>query len=386
MMQKQPLEIKDRHTGVVLFRLPLRQTHGFRGVYLGHLLPKDFRSADFRGMDLSEASLAGRDLSDADLTGATLTGTKYDDRTRWPDGFEPERFGAVRVPLDLSGARVMGDEYKGADLSGVSLRGANLTGADLTGTDLSQAKLNGAKLAGANLTGANLTEAELSGASSDENTRWPEGFDVQGAIRPAKRAPLPSLGQTAELLKTLADTNRLRILGLLQTEELSGTELAALLQVSEPTVSHHVGLLKAQQLVTVRADGTRRLYRTDKDKLQAALQSVPAVAEAAAKDVDGRAFEDKVMRAYFDGDRLKAIPLHRLKKLHVVLRRLIREFDEDRNYPEREVNVILGRFHADFATLRRHLVDFRYMTRQNNVYRRSSLPIPAFTDADSNEE
>ncbi len=41
------------------------------------------------GADLSGADLSGAYLSGADLTGANFTGAGYDDRTRWPTGFEP---------------------------------------------------------------------------------------------------------------------------------------------------------------------------------------------------------------------------------------------------------------------------------------------------------
>jgi hypothetical protein len=40
------------------------------------------------------------------------------------------------------------------------------------------------------------------------------------------------------------------------------------------------------------------------------------------------------------------------------------------DYPEAEVNAVIGRHHADFATLRRELIASGLMTRQHGIYRR----------------
>jgi hypothetical protein len=64
--------------------------------------------ADFRGANMSFAELQGADLSKAILRGddpplwepaspLILYNAQYDKQTRWPAGFEPDEFGAVRV-------------------------------------------------------------------------------------------------------------------------------------------------------------------------------------------------------------------------------------------------------------------------------------------------
>ena len=56
--------------------------------------------------------------------------------------------------------------------------------------------------------------------------------------------------------KAMADESCLRIIGLLAQGERSVQQLAQALELREPTVSHHLAVLKAQGLVTVR--GRRR--------------------------------------------------------------------------------------------------------------------------------
>ena len=53
------------------------------------------------------------------------------------------------------------------------------------------------------------------------------------------------------------------------------------------------------------------------------------------------------------------------KRRDVVLRFLLeRVFTEDREYPEKEVDQRLALFHPDVASLRRYLVDERYVERE----------------------
>src|SRR5271169_6572093 len=61
--------------------------------------------------------------------------------------------------------------------------------------------------------------------------------------------------------KAMADESRLKIVGLLSTAEHSVQQLASILELKEPTVSHHLAVLKQLDLVKLRADGNFRWYR-----------------------------------------------------------------------------------------------------------------------------
>ena len=47
------------------------------------------RGANLRGATLDRADLNGTDLTGADLTGASLNTNKFNEKTKWPQGFEP---------------------------------------------------------------------------------------------------------------------------------------------------------------------------------------------------------------------------------------------------------------------------------------------------------
>lgn len=56
--------------------------------------------------------------------------------------------------------------------------------------------------------------------------------------------------------KVLGNESRLKILGLLANQERSVGELAALLELREPTVSHHLATMKELGLINVQARAT----------------------------------------------------------------------------------------------------------------------------------
>src|SRR5258706_6139629 len=69
--------------------------------------------------------------------------------------------------------------------------------------------------------------------------------------------------------KAMANESRLKIVGLLAARERSVQELAKHLDLSEPTVSHHLQVLKERGIVTARADGVVRWHALDADALSA---------------------------------------------------------------------------------------------------------------------
>jgi DNA-binding transcriptional ArsR family regulator len=182
--------------------------------------------------------------------------------------------------------------------------------------------------------------------------------------------------------RALADASRLRILGILADRECSVDELARLIDVKPPTMSHHLSKLKELGLVRMRQQGTTHFYSLDQEALTALSRDVlkPEKIVSLADDVDGDAFDRKVLRDFFEGERLKEIPSsHKQygnKKREVIMRWLSERFEHGVKYTEREVNEILKRHHPDTATLRRELVagGFGLMTRDKGLYWR--LPEP----------
>jgi predicted transcriptional regulator len=168
--------------------------------------------------------------------------------------------------------------------------------------------------------------------------------------------------------KALADSNRLKIVGLLARESYTVEQLAAILGLGASTVSHHLSKLAEAGLVSATAQSYYNYYRLETAKMERMAQhllkteSLPDV----TGDVDIDAYDRKVVGDYLLPDgRLKTIPSQR-KKLQAVLRYIVNDFEPDRHYTEREVNQILGRYHEDTASLRRELVGAKLMAREGD--------------------
>ena len=172
-----------------------------------------------------------------------------------------------------------------------------------------------------------------------------------------------------QYLKLLAHETRLKLLGLVASRERSVGELAEIVGLREPTISHHLAKLLEAGLVEMRAEGTVHFYRLNSDALQRLSRDLFTPERVVAYGAGGEAedWERKVLNTFLEGNRLTKIPDTR-KKRDVVLRWLVRQFDEDRQYSEREVNEIIQRHHADSATLRRELVGAKLMQRESGVY------------------
>jgi uncharacterized protein YjbI with pentapeptide repeats len=157
------------------------------------------------GADMTGANLDFADLREASLLGASLSNTSwvealYSLTTQWPVGFSPlgrgmfgpnENYsgrnfaGRSFYNLDFSGANFTGANLSGCSITAAALVGTNFTSANLANVNFSNSDLRAAILNGAVMTGATLTNARLVGATYNNTTIWPAGFDpvAAGAIR-----------------------------------------------------------------------------------------------------------------------------------------------------------------------------------------------------------
>ncbi|QAU22841.1 methyltransferase domain-containing protein [Dyella sp. M7H15-1] len=81
------------------------------------------------------------------------------------------------------------------------------------------------------------------------------------------------LATASSVLRLLADPTRVRLLALLEREELTVAELAAVLHLAQPRVSTHLAKLKEAELVRDRRAGVSAYYRanSESDEHQHAL-------------------------------------------------------------------------------------------------------------------
>src|SRR6516225_8701561 len=78
--------------------------------------------------------------------------------------------------------------------------------------------------------------------------------------------------------RALSDPTRIRILGLLAERPMYGQELAKVLDVKPPTVSHHIAPLVNAGLVHVRRENNYHYYELDSDGIQRLADSTQHIA------------------------------------------------------------------------------------------------------------
>ncbi len=182
---------------------------------------------------------------------------------------------------------------------------------------------------------------------------------------------MPGKAPMSDLLaffKALADENRLKIAGLLAHQALSTEQLAAILDLAPATVSHHLAKLSEAGLVRAHPESYYTVYEFQTDALHEMARRLLGEEALPAADVDVDAYDRKVIADFSRRDgRLKEIPAQR-KKREAVLRHIVQDFKPGKRYSEKQANAIIERFHEDTATLRRELIGYGWLKRENGVY------------------
>lgn len=70
-----------------------------------------------------------------------------------------------------------------------------------------------------------------------------------------------------EFCKALADDTRQRILVMLLQEEMCVSDIVQAFDISQPSISHHLSVLKQFQLVTSRKEGKQVFYAINRDNV-----------------------------------------------------------------------------------------------------------------------
>ena len=92
--------------------------------------------------------------------------------------------------------------------------------------------------------------------------------------------------RTASIFKALCDENRIRIMKLLQSGEKCACVLLDDLQITQPTLSHHMKILCDSDIVAGRKEGKWTYYSISPDGASAAIKCLQELTKvtSAVKD------------------------------------------------------------------------------------------------------
>jgi ArsR family transcriptional regulator, arsenate/arsenite/antimonite-responsive transcriptional repressor len=119
----------------------------------------------------------------------------------------------------------------------------------------------------------------------------PVGFLDMGCCSPMVRQPLSAdqAGQLATAFKALGDPVRLRLLSLIASHEAGEAcvcDLTGAFDVSQPTISHHLKVLREAGLLTSQRRATWVYYRVRPAALELLAQLLAAPAPAPGELVE----------------------------------------------------------------------------------------------------
>lgn len=143
----------------------------------------DFKNMDCQGTDFSRADLRSANFGAADVKQAQFNGVKAEN-------------------VALRGIKAADASFKHADLRQANLEYASLLRADFTAANLTGAGFNFSDVKGATFANANLKGATFRETKFDENTVFPDGFELEEDLVWAGQGKDPRLLEKVKLLKS----------------------------------------------------------------------------------------------------------------------------------------------------------------------------------------
>jgi hypothetical protein len=170
------------------------------------------------------------------------------------------------------------------------------------------------------------------------------------------------------LVGLLAEESRLKVVAAVVLGATTESAIAGTTGLDPKTIRKALDrLMKGGLVEASRPDGLRVATERFKDVAQQAAAARP---QRRPEDFGATADQAGVLRNYLVDGKLTHIPAQRSKRL-VVLDFLAGQFEPGRTYPEDQVNYLLGRFHRDYAALRRDLVEEEFLERRHGFYWRT---------------
>ncbi|MBF6613790.1 MAG: DUF2087 domain-containing protein [Chloroflexi bacterium] len=175
------------------------------------------------------------------------------------------------------------------------------------------------------------------------------------------------------LASALLNTDRLRIIAALVDDgPANRMKLAEVTSLSHRELLRQLDSLQLSGLVkladpAVRDPDLYTPYVLNMETFRAARQAMGRYKGRTPRPTGAR---EMTLETFMPGGKLNAFP-RKQSQLVIILDQIALSFDAGKEYAERDVNIMLEEINEDYCTLRRALVDYGYMSRENGIYRRN---------------
>lgn len=168
-----------------------------------------------------------------------------------------------------------------------------------------------------------------------------------------------------DLVRSVVDPVRLAVLGASVAGPVSIDELSSKLGIERKDVAEAIGYLRGEELLDESG-------QIDRSVLSSIARSLPEPDGDPADTTPGLWTDEEreVLARFFTGTRLTSIPSSFAQR-KLVLEKIVQDFEPGIRYPERDVNFTIQLIHADYAVIRRYLVDVGFLDRSHGMYWRT---------------
>ena len=179
-----------------------------------------------------------------------------------------------------------------------------------------------------------------------------------------------NISQSIEIMKSLADTSRLRVLNSLMDKSQYVEELAHRLDLAVSTVSFHLKKLEKAGLVRKVKEQYYVIYQINDEVFNLTLREMTSFEniEKYVQEERIKQYREKILRTFFKKGKLIKLPVQ-YKKRMVVIDEFAKKFKSGKDYTEKEVNEIIQQSFDDYCVIRRIMADEKIMERENQTYR-----------------
>lgn len=170
------------------------------------------------------------------------------------------------------------------------------------------------------------------------------------------------------LIEAVSNPDRLSIIALISMEIRSAAEIAMEMNNEQKEIDDHLTILEQAKLISRNMDGNEEYFKFDPKTVEKIarqhLSKKQRIDEFATLNLEQE--EKSIISHYLNRDgSLASIP-NKSNKLRVVLGFTIQAFEFGAKYQEGEVNHILALYYPDTTTLRRLLIDYRFLDRDKD--------------------
>ncbi|MFN2213805.1 MAG: DUF2087 domain-containing protein [Anaerolineales bacterium] len=172
----------------------------------------------------------------------------------------------------------------------------------------------------------------------------------------------------SNIIAAVLNSERLTLIAHLSQGEYSATELSEISKLNQKDIHRHLEILETADLVKVVHRDEQQFYHFNPNQIE---QFNRQYFTQTSKPINLSGYDlsedqKKIVVQYTrDDGSLKMIPT-KSKKIIAILEYVTGSFEKNIDYNEKQVNEILEKFHPDTTTLRRYLIDYGYLGREND--------------------